>query len=45
MQMINKSLPRHLKRNMEPPALQYRGIGNRQNLLQGLLILELELQV
>lgn len=28
MQMVNKSLPRHLKRNMEPPALQYRGRGN-----------------
>ncbi len=28
MQIIQKSLPRMLKRNMEPPALQYRGIGN-----------------
>jgi len=28
MQMVNKALPRHLKRNMEPPALQYRGRGN-----------------
>tara|TARA_B100000035_G_scaffold291290_1_gene279048 strand:- start:683 stop:2377 length:1695 start_codon:yes stop_codon:yes gene_type:complete len=25
---INRALPRHLKRNMEPPALQYRGRGN-----------------
>jgi hypothetical protein len=28
MNMIQKALPRHLKNNMEPPALQYRGIGN-----------------
>ena len=28
MQIVNRSLPRMLKRNMEPPALQYRGIGN-----------------
>ena len=28
MQIINKSLPRHLKGNMTPPALQYRGLGN-----------------
>ena len=28
MQHINSGLPRHLKRNMEPPALQYRGRGN-----------------
>jgi len=28
MSQLNASLPRHLKRNMEPPALQYRGRGN-----------------
>ena len=28
MAHINRALPRHLKRNMEPPALQYRGRGN-----------------
>ena len=28
MQLVNRALPRVLKRNMEPPALQYRGIGN-----------------
>jgi hypothetical protein len=28
MQLVNRALPRMLKRNMEPPALQYRGLGN-----------------
>ena len=28
MQIVNRSLPRHIKNNMTPPALQYRGQGN-----------------